>query len=65
MSWDLSRVDVMPKNILIRSDGKMELKDQFSTGYSADETENEADRCLRRGLVCHERSKVSESPLSE
>ncbi len=32
------------------------LKDRFSTGYSTQEASEEAERCLRCGLVCYEKS---------
>ncbi len=55
---ELMSVNAIPKNIMQVSDTAHGLKDNFSTGYSAEKAHAEADRCLRCGLVCYERSKV-------
>jgi NADPH-dependent glutamate synthase beta subunit-like oxidoreductase len=55
----LTMVEAAPRNILQVSVGNRDLKDQFSTGYSTEQAHAEADRCLRCGLVCYERSKTA------
>ncbi len=59
----LNNVDVMPRNILElnkTSKGSADLVSTgFSTGFSAEQAHAEADRCLRCGLVCYEKSKVA------
>jgi NADPH-dependent glutamate synthase beta subunit-like oxidoreductase len=59
----LENVDILPRNIMELSSsigtGKNEtgLKDDFSTGFSMEQARAEADRCLRCGLVCYEKSR--------
>lgn len=48
----LNKVNPMPRTIL-----KLTDSDAFSTGFSPEEAKNEADRCLRCGLVCYEKTK--------
>jgi len=45
----LHNVDTSPRNIM----------DKVSTGFSIAEAQAEADRCLRCGLVCYEKSKAA------
>ena len=55
----LNNVDIVPKNIMKLSKIKKGSADKFSTGFSIEEAQAEADRCLRCGLVCYEKSKAA------
>lgn len=54
----LNHVDVLPRNIMEIRDIHKGVADQFSTGFSMEEARAEADRCLRCGLVCYEKSRA-------
>lgn len=53
----LNNVEIIPRNILTLA--KKEPPDHFSTGFSIKDARAEADRCLRCGLVCYEKSRVT------
>ncbi|MCK5349862.1 MAG: FAD-dependent oxidoreductase, partial [Desulfobacula sp.] len=55
----LNDVDIVPRNIMEPDQGKKDSTDKFSTGFSIEEAQAEADRCLRCGLVCYEKSKAA------
>jgi len=55
----LNNVNILPRNIMENSKPKIEDKDRFSTGFSTQIAHSEADRCLRCGLVCYEKSKAT------
>jgi len=52
----LNNVEILPRNILKINKAEKGSEDKFSTGFSIDEARAEADRCLRCGLVCYEKS---------
>ncbi|WP_022664430.1 RnfABCDGE type electron transport complex subunit B [Desulfospira joergensenii] len=52
----LNHVEASPKNLLVPAENREETKDDFSTGFSTDQAHEEANRCLRCGLVCYEKS---------
>ena len=52
----LKRVAPAPRNILIPHQTRKEWLDEFSTGFSTDKAHTEAERCLRCGLICYEKS---------
>ncbi|MEH0023186.1 MAG: RnfABCDGE type electron transport complex subunit B [Desulfobacter sp.] len=51
----LNQVVPSPRNILDTASAREEKKDRFSTGFSTETAKEEADRCLRCGLVCYEK----------
>lgn len=53
---ELISVNPTPRNILQASEARDDWKNGFSTGYTLDTAKDEAERCLRCGLVCYERS---------
>ncbi|MBU8912226.1 MAG: RnfABCDGE type electron transport complex subunit B [Desulfobacterales bacterium] len=55
----LNNVDISPRNILELRKTQKGTADKFSTGFSIEEAQAEADRCLRCGLVCYEKSKAA------
>lgn len=55
----LINVEHQPRNILKIQKAKKGTKDQFSTGFSEKTAQNEAQRCLRCGLVCYEKSNAA------
>lgn len=55
---ELFTVNPVPRNILQASEERQYWKNGFSTGYSLDTARDEAQRCLRCGLVCYERSTI-------
>ncbi|WP_299980116.1 RnfABCDGE type electron transport complex subunit B [Desulfobacula sp.] len=55
----LNNVDIVPKNIMELSKIEKGSTDKFSTGFSIEEAQAEANRCLRCGLVCYEKSKAA------
>jgi len=56
----LNNVDTSPRNIMELGKEKQIAIDKFSTGFSAEAAQDEADRCLRCGLICYEKSKMIE-----
>lgn len=52
----LTRVTPSPRNILEIAKSREDRKDRFSTGFSAETANEEANRCLRCGLVCYEKA---------
>ncbi len=52
----LNNVDITPRNILTLRKAQKMSSEKFSTGFSAEEARAEADRCLRCGLICYEKS---------
>lgn len=59
----LNNVDVSPRNILELYKNKKDSEDKFSTGFSIETAHTEAERCLRCGLVCYEKSKAKNITL--
>lgn len=57
---ELMSVNPVPRNILRASEERDDWKNGFSTGYSLDTAKEEAERCLRCGLVCYERATDEE-----
>ncbi|MCP3941255.1 MAG: RnfABCDGE type electron transport complex subunit B [Desulfobacteraceae bacterium] len=55
----LNHVPNTPRNILDIAASREERKDKFSTGFSLSVAHDEANRCLKCGLVCYEKSKLS------
>ncbi|NOX33522.1 MAG: FAD-dependent oxidoreductase [Deltaproteobacteria bacterium] len=55
----LNNVDTSARNIMDPGKNKKGSQDDFSTGFSIEEAQAEAGRCLRCGLVCYEKSKVT------
>ena len=58
----LEDVAVSARQIMDVASSPDELKDSFSTGLSVEAAQQEADRCLRCGLVCYE--KKGAAPIS-
>ncbi len=56
----LNNVDTSPRNIMDLGKAEKRSVDKFSTGFSAEAAQAEADRCLRCGLICYEKSKMIE-----
>jgi len=54
----LNNVDTSPRNIMELGKIKNSSEDKFSTGFSAEQAQAEAERCLRCGLICYEKSKM-------
>jgi NADPH-dependent glutamate synthase beta subunit-like oxidoreductase len=54
----LKNVDPIPRTILKLTDQLHGSPEAFSTGFSPEEAKKEADRCLRCGLVCYEKTKL-------
>jgi hypothetical protein len=54
----LRNVDSIPRNIMELGQVQKDSMDNFSTGFSEEQARAEANRCLRCGLVCYEKSKV-------
>ncbi len=52
----LNSVDFTSRNVLIPRQTRKEWLDEFSTGFSIEEAHTEAERCLRCGLICYEKS---------
>ena len=52
----LNNVDITPRNILTLRKAQKMSSEKFSTGFLAEEAQAEADRCLRCGLICYEKS---------
>jgi len=52
----LKSVDFTSRNILIPRQTRKEWLDEFSTGFSIEEAHTEAERCLRCGLICYEKT---------
>ncbi len=55
----LNNVDTTPRNIMELVQAKKDSDDKFSTGFSMEEAQAEANRCLRCGLICYEKSKIA------
>ncbi|MCP4021132.1 MAG: FAD-dependent oxidoreductase, partial [Desulfobacteraceae bacterium] len=53
----LHSVDTIPRHIMEADESKQGLKDNFSSGFSIEDADAEANRCLRCGIVCYEKSK--------
>ena len=54
----LNNVATFPKIIMELGQAEKNSIDKFSTGFSEEQARAEANRCLRCGLVCYEKSKV-------
>ncbi|RLB92383.1 MAG: electron transporter RnfB [Deltaproteobacteria bacterium] len=54
----LNNVATFPRNIMELGQDKMNSIDKFSTGFSKEQARAEANRCLRCGLVCYEKSRA-------
>ena len=54
----LNNVGTFPKTIMKLGQVEKNSIDKFSTGFSEEQARAEANRCLRCGLVCYEKSKV-------
>ncbi len=54
--FSLNSVDTSPRNILVPRQTRKDWLDEFSTGFSTDKAHTEAERCLRCGLICYEKS---------
>ncbi|MBU0463090.1 MAG: electron transporter RnfB, partial [Proteobacteria bacterium] len=54
----LNNVGTFPKIIMELGRAEKNSIDKFSTGFSEEQARDEANRCLRCGLVCYEKSKV-------
>ncbi len=52
----LNSVDFTSRNALIPRQTRKEWLDEFSTGFSIEEAHTEAERCLRCGLICYEKT---------
>ncbi|MDM8538721.1 RnfABCDGE type electron transport complex subunit B [Desulfobacterales bacterium HSG17] len=52
----LNSVDFTSRNVLIPRQSRKEWLDEFSTGFSLEEAHTEAERCLRCGLICYEKT---------
>ncbi len=52
----LNSVDFTSRNILIPRQTRKDWLDEFSTGFSIEEAHTEAERCLRCGLICYEKT---------
>lgn len=57
----LIAVDTSSRNIMQVKQIQKGSSDNFSTGFSNNQAQTEAERCLRCGLVCYERSKEAVS----
>ncbi len=55
----LMAVNLSARNIMQVSKIQIGSSDNFSTGFSKEQAHAEADRCLRCGLVCHEKSTAA------
>ncbi len=55
----LIAVNASARNIMRVTEVPKGSSDNFSTGFSKEEAQAEADRCLRCGLVCYEKSKAA------
>ena len=53
----LNNVSPIPRTILNSTDQLHGSPEAFSTGFSPEEAKTEADRCLRCGLICYEKTK--------
>lgn len=56
----LTQVAVSPRNLLAPAQTREEIRNSFSTGFSIEQAREEADRCLRCGLICYEKSRVTD-----
>ncbi|MEA1968480.1 MAG: RnfABCDGE type electron transport complex subunit B [Thermodesulfobacteriota bacterium] len=56
----LEGVEVSPRNIMPAVDIRQMGREELFQGFSEDAAVNEAERCLRCGLLCYERTKVLE-----
>ncbi|HKK89770.1 MAG TPA: FAD-dependent oxidoreductase, partial [Desulfobacteraceae bacterium] len=56
----LEGVDVLPRNIMPAAGIRQMGKDSMSKGFSSETAVDEANRCLKCGLVCYERTRVLE-----
>ncbi len=52
----LHDVETTPRQVYTVAAGSDDLRDGFSTGLTAEAAQKEAERCLRCGLVCYEKS---------
>lgn len=53
----LNSVNFSSRNIMVPTTAEKESAQKFSTGFSIETAKAEADRCLRCGLVCYEKSE--------
>jgi NADPH-dependent glutamate synthase beta subunit-like oxidoreductase len=60
----LNGVNPVPRTILKLTDDFHGSPEPFSTGFSTEEAKKEADRCLRCGLVCYEKTKLEGKDLT-
>jgi hypothetical protein len=60
----LNNVNSIPRTILKLTDQRHGSPEAFSTGFSPEEAKREADRCLRCGLVCYEKTKLEGKGLT-
>lgn len=56
----LEGVQISARNIMPAADVRSRGTQELFTGFSEEAAINEAERCLRCGLVCYERSKIAE-----
>ena len=54
----LNNVNAVPRTLLKPAEQPSGSPEAFSTGFSPEEAGKEADRCLRCGLVCYEKTKL-------
>ncbi len=52
----LSSVDISSRNVMVPRQTRQEWLDDFSTGFSMEKAQSEAERCLKCGLLCYEKS---------
>jgi NADPH-dependent glutamate synthase beta subunit-like oxidoreductase len=61
----LEGVQVSPRNIMPAASIRNRGKEELFKGFSLEAARSEADRCLRCGLICYERSKIGEGDKAE
>ena len=54
----LNNVNAIPRTLLKPAEHPPGSPEAFSTGFSPEEVKKEAERCLRCGLVCYEKTKL-------
>jgi NADPH-dependent glutamate synthase beta subunit-like oxidoreductase len=61
----LEGVQISPRNIMPAASLRNRGTEELFKGFSREAAKNEAERCLRCGLICYERAKVAEGQPEE
>jgi formate dehydrogenase beta subunit len=65
----VDNVQIMPRNIMPQNEmgwaGSRHTQNELNIGYSPETAQNEAERCLKCGLLCYERTALTAAAADE